>query len=106
MKIQMESPGSLRLTGKSFTILLLLGLFTVSLSGGGVHFKHENGNTEFSIQTQGLLKAIGDYLDKDADRELTNSAIRAVDSMKISSPKDIEVPEMLLEKRNEAREKN
>ena len=96
------------LTGKNVKNLLFVGLIIIFINGGGLVYKSEKDEnvTELSLTTPGLLKNIGEFMDKYADKKLVESATRAVDSIKISNPKDIEVPEMLLEKRNEAREKD
>lgn len=105
MKIQMESPGWLRLTGKNILGLLFFGLFINAICGGGVQYNQEGGKTEFSVTTNGIGGAINNYLDREADRKLIESAVRAVDSMKITKPEDIDAVIKLLEKRNEIRDK-
>jgi hypothetical protein len=105
MKIQMESPRWLKLTGKNFSGLLLFGVFLNGCFGGGLEFKKDAENVKFSISTKGITGAINEYLDREADRKLVESAARAIDSMKIKKPEDIEPFIKLLEERNKIRNK-
>lgn len=105
MKIQMESPGWLKLTGKSVLELLLFGLIINGCFGGGLEYKKDADSTEFSIKTKGFTGAVNEYLDRKADRELVEAATKAVDSMKIQKPEDIEPIIKLLEERNKIRNK-
>lgn len=103
MKIQMESPGWLKLTGKNILGLLLFGLFINGCFGGGLEYKRDADSTELSIKTKGLAGAINEYLDREADRGLVEAATKAVDSMKIQKPEDIEPIIKLLEEKNKIR---
>ena len=102
IKIQMESPGWLRLSTKAIGLFLLFGLFTVALTGGGLRFKQEDG---WSLYTKGISGAINDYLDREADRELVRAAARAIDSLQIKKPEDLQPIIDLLNAKNEGREK-
>nr|DAV70577.1 MAG TPA: hypothetical protein [Caudoviricetes sp.] len=104
IKVQMESPGALRLAAKAFKRLFYFGLFTIAITGGGVEYTSKDG-TKFKLHTDGLIGAISKYLDKEADRELVKSAARAVDSLKIEAPNDMQPVLELLKTKNEGREK-
>lgn len=104
MKIQMESPGWLRLSACAAVVLFLFGVSCIALAGGGLEHKDKDGS-EFKMSTDGVLKSISDYLDREADRELTKAATRALDSLKIQTPKDLESLINLIDKKNEIREK-
>ena len=104
MKVQMESPGSLRLSSKTWHRLLYFGLFILFLNGGGLEYTSKDG-TEFNLSTDGLIEAVSDYLDRDADRALLNSAVRAVDSLKIEAPSDMQPILELMKTKNEGRDK-
>ena len=100
MKIQMESPGWLRLSTKNIFKLLAFGLFITALTGGGLRYNTDQG---FELYTTGIPGAINDYLDRAADRELINSAARAMDSLKIKSPEDMKPIIEILKAKNEGR---
>ena len=102
MKVQMESPGWLRLSTKNIGNVLLFGIFLVAISGGGIQYKTEDG---FKMYTNGIPGAINDYLDREADRELVRAAARAIDSLKINSPKDLEPIIKMLDTKNQGRDK-
>lgn len=100
MKIQMESPGWLRLSTKNIFKLLAFGLFITALTGGGLKYTTDNG---LELYTNGIPGAINDYLDRAADRNLINSAARAMDSLKIKSPDDMKPIIEILKAKNEGR---
>jgi len=88
MKIQMESPGSLRLSSVSTGKLLVVGLIVIALSGGGIKCE----SIGLDMTTGGipaLLEAISDYKDRQADRRLVEAAANAMDSLKIQAPSDL-----------------
>lgn len=99
MKIQMESPGWLKLSSKYASQLLGMSLFVLTLTGGGVHYK------DFELYTNGIGGAINEYLDKKADRKLVESAARAIDSLQIKSPDDLKQIIKILETKNQGRRK-
>ena len=104
MKIQMESPGCLRLSGNQIFVIALVGLTTILLFGGGIEYSSPDG-THLKIGTDGLIEKYNEYLDRKADRELIESAKRAIDSLQIEKPEDVNAIIQILEKRNEIREK-
>lgn len=104
MKVQMESPGWLRLSAKKLSELAVFGLIIVTFTGGGIKYESKNG-TSFNLYTDGILGALSKYLDKEADRELIKAAAHAIDSLKIKSPEDIKPIIEILEKKNQGREK-
>lgn len=88
MKIQMESPGSLRLSSVSTGKLLVVGLIVIALSGGGIKCE----SIGLDMTTGGipaLMEAISDYKDRQADRRLVEATVNAMDSLKIQAPADL-----------------
>lgn len=102
MKIQMESPGWLKLSTRVLKKLLLFGLFSVAVNGGGIKYNKEKG---LDIHTDGLIGAINNYLDREADRELVKAAARAMDSLQIKKPEDLQPIIDILNAKNEGRDK-
>ena len=101
----MESPGWLRLTGKGIFGLLLFGLTINGVCGGGVDFDSSPTKTTGKIYTNGIIGAWNEYLDRKADRELKRAAARAIDSMKIQKPEDVDAIIRLIETQNQIRNK-
>ena len=100
MKIQMESPGWLKLSTKSILGLLTIGVFFVSVSGGGLEFTRGEG---LNMYTNGMLESVSDFLDRRADRQLIESARRSIDSMKIDTGRNINPYLELIQIRQENR---
>lgn len=102
MKIQMESPGWLKLSTTGIKKLLLFGLFSIAINGGGIKYDKEEG---LNIHTDGLIGSINNYLDREADRELVEAAARAMDSLQIKKPEDLQPIIDILKAKNEGRDK-
>lgn len=102
MKIQMESPGWLKLSTKNIAKFLFFGLFTVGITGGGIKYKKDEG---WELYSNGIVGSINDYLDREADRELVKSAARAMDSLQIKRPEDLQPIIDILNTKNEGRDK-
>ena len=105
LKIQMESPGWLRLTGKGIFGLLLFRLTIDGVCGGGVDFDSSPTKTTGKIYTNGIIGAWNEYLDRKADRELKRAEARAIDSMKIQKPEDVDAIIRLIETQKQIRNK-
>ena len=100
MKIQMESPGWLRLSTKNIGKLLLFVSFVTMLTGGGIKCNQKDG---LEIYTSGIGGAISDFLDRKADRELVEAAKRAMDSLQIKTPEDMQPIIDILNAKNKGR---
>ena len=103
MKIQLESPGNVRLSSKHLLILGLVGLSILSINGGGL--KINAGNFNFDLSTDGLIGMYNEYLDREVDRDLKESIKSSLDSLDMSTPQNMEYAVKLLEELNNSREK-
>ncbi len=103
MKIQLESPGNVRLSSKHLLILGLVGLSILSINGGGL--KINAGNFNFDLSTDGLIGMYNEYLDREVDRNLKESIKSSLDSLDMSTPQNMEYAVKLLEELNNSREK-
>ena len=103
MKIQLESPGNVRLSSKHLLILGLVGLSILSINGGGL--KINAGNFNFDLSTDGLIGMYNEYLDREVDRDLKGSIKSSLDSLDMSTPQNMEYAVKLLEELNNSREK-
>ena len=98
MKIQMESPGWLRLSTKSILGILAFGSLIIAISGGGISWSSDDG---LKMHTDGILDAVSDFLDRQSDRELIESIKTSLDSLKIDSLKDLDPYLDILQNRRE-----
>lgn len=103
MKIQLESPGNVRLSSKHLLILGLVGLSILSINGGGL--KINAGNFNFDLSTDGLIGMYNEYLDREVDRDLKENIKSSLDSLDMSTPQNMEYAVKLLEELNNSREK-
>lgn len=103
MKIQMESPGSMRFNSTAMFKITVVAMLILAINGGGFHFT--NGDVNVDLSTPGALKNISDFLDREVDREIKSSIKNTLDSLEIKSPKDLEVIIRLLSEQNAIRER-
>lgn len=86
MKIQMESPGEVRLNSKNKVKMWALALAILCLNGGGIKIE----SIGLDISTKGLFNNINDYLDRKVDRESQEAITNALKSLEIKTPGDFE----------------
>lgn len=103
MKVQMESPGDLRLSTRNKMFIWMVALTILGINGGGLNIK--TGNFSFDLSTDGLIEKYNDYLDHKVDNEIKRSIKCALDSLDISTPKDFQTVIDLLHEQNSIREK-
>lgn len=105
MKIQMESPGSVRLSSNHIMILGLVGLAIVGINGGGLKVDAESIGFHLDLSTKGLIGSYSEYLDREVDQGLKNSIRNSLDSLDMSTPQNMEYAIKTFETLNESREK-
>lgn len=103
MKMQLESPGNIRLSSKHILVLGLVGLSILLINGGGLKINVEGFN--FDLSTDGLIGKYNEYLDREVDRDLKESIKSSLDSLDMSTPQNMEYAIKLLEELNKSREK-
>ena len=102
LKVQMESKGSLRFISKNAKFIGIVGALILLINGGGL--KIENGSYSFDLSTDGVIKNVSEYLDRQQDREMRESIKNSLDSLKIKTPEDFEKAVIeLYRTQNEAR---
>lgn len=77
--VNLNSPGKRSYFGK-ISIVLLLGVITIAIVGGGV--KSKSG--DFDMSTDGLINVVGDYLDKEQQRELVEQIMNSSDTLSVA----------------------
>lgn len=88
IKIQAESPGTIRFKSPNRKTLALIGTIVLFINGGGLKIEYNGFNLDLS--TNGLFQNINDYLDRKVDRELKASIKQSLDSLQIKTPEDFE----------------
>ncbi|WP_147400010.1 MULTISPECIES: hypothetical protein [Bacteroides] len=103
MKVQMESPGDLRLSARNKMFIWMVALTILGVNGGGLNIKA--GNFSFDLSTGGLIEKFNDFLDHEVDRDTKESIKCALDSLEINTPEDFKTAIDLLHEQNSVREK-
>lgn len=90
LKINVQSPGIIQFLG-NINNILVIGMITMFLVGGGFKFKHTKGTTEGEIHTDGFMKNLLDFIDhlhknKMENRELDERIRKTADNLKIKVP--------------------
>lgn len=86
MKVQMESPGWLHFFSRNKRFLGVIGAFILLINGGGLRIDFDNLHIDLS--TDGLIKNVNDYLDREQDREIRHSIKTKLDTLEIKTPDD------------------
>lgn len=87
VKININSKGKLQFLSKSGKNLLLLGIVVIGINGGGL--KIDRPEFQLDLSTDGLIKTISDYLDKQQDREMKARLLNSAKSLEIKTPEDL-----------------
>ncbi|CAM4086931.1 hypothetical protein FLBR109950_15640 [Flavobacterium branchiophilum] len=87
VKININSKGKLQFLSKSGKNLLLLGIVVIGLNGGGL--KVDRPGFKLDLSTDGLIKTISDYLDRQQDREMKVRLMNSAKSLEIKTPEDL-----------------
>lgn len=87
VKININSKGKLQFLSKSGKNLLLLGIVVVGINGGGLNI--DRPGFKLDLSTDGLIKSVGDYLDKQQDRAMKERLINSAKSLEIKTPEDL-----------------
>jgi hypothetical protein len=87
VKININSKGKLQFLSKSGKNLLLLGIVVIGINGGGL--KIDRPEFQLDLSTDGLIKTISDYLDKQQDREMKTRLLNSAKSLEIKTPEDL-----------------
>lgn len=88
MKVQMESPGILHFISKNKNFLFLIGILVLFINGGGL--KIDRGSFKLDLSTDGILRNISEFMDRNTDRELRESIKASMDSLQIKTPEDFQ----------------
>lgn len=101
MKIQMESPGRLRLSSKQKMFIWLTALGILMINGGGL--KIESKVFKLDLSTNGLINNYNDFMDRKVDQSVKLSIKNALDSLDIRTPNDFQSAINLLHEQNAIR---
>lgn len=87
VKINVNSQGKMQFLSKSGKNLLLLGIVVIGINGGGLKIEREGFNLDLS--TDGIVKTISDYLDKQQDRAMKERIMNSAKALEIKTPEDL-----------------
>lgn len=87
VKINLNSEGKAQFLSKSGRVILLVGLITIAIAGGGL--KYDGGGYNFDLSTPGIVKSIIDYQNSSQERQMKDDIMKAQDTLSIESNKDL-----------------
>ncbi|MBO5225839.1 MAG: hypothetical protein J6B46_05475 [Parabacteroides sp.] len=103
MKIQVESPGTIRLSSKHKLILGLVSLAILWLNGGGLKMGIESVGFNLDLSTNGVIDRFNESLDRNVDRDMKLSIKNSIDSLDMSVPQNVEYALRMLQELNKSR---
>lgn len=88
IKLNLQSPGKIQLTGKQKAAILVIGMFVIGTVGGG--FKINYGDFHLDLSTNGLIQKVIDYQNSSHDREVKNKLMQKhMKDFQIKQPDDL-----------------
>ena len=66
----------------------MIGILVLFINGGGL--KIDRGSFKLDLSTDGILRNISEFMDRDTDRELRESIKASMDSLQIKTPEDFQ----------------
>lgn len=88
IKLNLQSPGKIQLTGKQKAAILVIGIFVIGTVGGG--FKMNYGDLHFDLSTNGLIQKVIDYQNSSHEREVKNELMQKyMKDFQIKQPDDL-----------------
>lgn len=88
IKLNLQSPGKIQLTGKQKAAILVIGMFVIGTVGGG--FKINYGDFHLDLSTNGLIQKVIDYQNSSHDREVKNELMQKhMKDFQIKQPDDL-----------------
>lgn len=89
IKIELQSPGKIQLSGKAKAGIILIGLLVIGSVGGG--FKIKVGDTfQLDLSTVGAVQKIIDYKNSSHDREVMDTILKKhANDLKIKESQDL-----------------
>jgi restriction system protein len=88
IKLNLQSPGTIQLSGKQKTAIAIIGLLIVGVVGGG--FKIQYGDFEFDLSTKGAIQKVIDAQEANNDINIKNNILeKHVETFQIKQPNDL-----------------
>lgn len=88
IKLKLESPGTIQLSGKQKTVIAIIGLLIVGIVGGG--FKIKYGDFEFDLSTKGAIQKSIEAQEANNDIKIKNDILeKHVETFQIKQPNDL-----------------
>lgn len=88
VKIGVESPGKIELSGRSKAAIIVLGILVIGAGGGG--FKVGVGNMKIDLTTDGIIQKVKEYQESSDEREMKAKILAEhMKDFKIENPKDL-----------------
>jgi len=89
-KINLNSPGKIKLIGKVALAMIVAGSIIIAFNGGHFNVEVKSLGINASIGSDGLIEKINRFLNSSADRELKGRVGKIISEMQIARPEQIE----------------
>jgi len=87
-RIALRSPGTIELLGTAGTAIAVICLMIHFINGGGIKYKKKDG-TEISLNTDGVIKKLNEFLNSRKDRIIKNELAMKIKTLEIGNADDI-----------------
>jgi restriction system protein len=86
VKINLNSKGKIQFKAPNVKSLWVIALLTIGINGGGL--KVHVGGFNLDLTTDGIIKKVIDFQNNKHDREIIDTLVKNMDSLKVKSPDD------------------
>lgn len=89
IKLKLESPGLILLSGVSTGGIILIGIIIVAIAGGGFSLKNKSG-LDLSLQSDGIIEKVRRFLISNKNAKLKAEVLKKViDKVDVKEPEDL-----------------
>lgn len=89
LKLNVQSPGFIELTGSSMPAVLLLGLLIVGAAGGGFTFAYKE-KVKVGLKSDGIIEKVRRFLISNENRKAKKELLQKhLDNLQIEDPQDL-----------------
>lgn len=90
LKLDVQSPGFILLTGVSMGAVVILGIILVAIAGGGFTFSSTKAVTKATMQSDGIIEKVRKFLNSSSNRKAKKQLLeKHMKNLDIKDPEEL-----------------